>query len=142
VPKEPGNGERLDPSQMSDAEFISLVKKGFKNLLKREREPITEPISDDEFLSLLRKTAGNLKKRAAVRNCEDCKHCRLNPDAQEPYMEQGRVPVSPLTGKLLKQMAEESFSSEGCCMCFSIRSFSKLSPEEQLRFLERSQAED
>jgi hypothetical protein len=74
----------------------------------------------------------------AVRDCEECHHCRFNPEATKPFLKRTDIPLEPLTKKLLAEMSKESGLPEDCCMCFSVRRFLKLNLKEQFEALKRS----
>jgi len=72
----------------------------------------------------------------AINDLQKCKHCRNNSKATQPFDEMKRIKLTPLSEKVLDQVAKQySIKEETCLICIALEAFLKLPLNQQLEWL-------
>lgn len=66
---------------------------------------------------------------------EQCNSCSNYPGAKEPFNELRDIDVSRLTEKIVSNLSEKTGLKDDCILCYVLREFFKVLPEERIKRL-------
>lgn len=66
---------------------------------------------------------------------EQCNHCQNYPNAKEPFNELKDINIDRLTEKIVSRLSQKTGLKDECILCYVLREFFKVLPEEQLKRL-------
>ncbi len=71
----------------------------------------------------------------AERKQIDCSHCPKNKNAEKPLAKMAHIKLTPLSDKVINQVAKQYGVDKDCFVCVSIANFFNLSDNQKFEFL-------